>query len=197
MVIAPVLPRFVARYPDIVVEVLIEPALTDIVAGRFDAGIRLGESLEKDMVAVPVSGELRMAVVGAPQYFVSQPKPSTPQELRKHRCINFRLPTAGTIYKWEFEKAKRKVEVAVDGQLVFDDEEMVLNAALAGLGLAFLIEDQITPLVKAGALTRVLDDWCHPFPGFFLYYPGRRQASPALAAFIDAVRTPIRAIRGP
>jgi len=195
MVIAPVLPRFVVRYPDIVVEVLIEPGLTDIVAGRFDAGIRLGESLEKDVVAVPVSGELRMAVVGAPQYFASHRKPSTPQELRTHRCINFRLPTAGTMYKWEFEKGRRKIEVAVDGQLVFDDEEMVLNAALAGLGVAFLIEDQAAPLVKACELTRVLDDWCRPFAGFFLYYPGRRQASPALAAFIDAVRVPARTTR--
>jgi DNA-binding transcriptional LysR family regulator len=192
MVIAPALPRFVPRYPDIVVEVLIEPALTDIVAGRFDAGIRLGESLEKDVVAVPVSGELRMAVVGAPRYFASHARPSTPQELRTHRCINFRLPTAGTLYKWEFEKGRRKIEVAVEGPLVFDDEEMVLGAALAGLGLAFLIEDQVAPLVKAGELTRVLDDWCAPFPGFFLYYPGRRQASPALAAFIDAVRVPVR-----
>ena len=195
MVIAPVLPEFVARYPDIVVEVLIEPALTDIVAGRFDAGIRLGESLEKDVVAVPVSGVLRMAVVGTPQYFASHPKPSTPQELRKHRCIIFRLPTAGTLYKWEFERGRRKVEVAVEGPLVFDDEEMVLNAALAGLGLAYLIEEQATPLIKAGALTRVLDDWCAPFPGFFLYYPGRRQASPALAAFIQAVRVPVRTTR--
>ncbi len=195
MVIAPVLPAFVARYPDIVIEVLIEPAVTDIVAGRFDAGIRLGESLEKDVVAVPVSGELRMAVVGAPQYFTSHPKPSTPWELRKHRCINFRLPTAGTLYKWEFERGRRKVEVAVDGPLVFDDEEMIVNVALAGLGLAFLIEEQAAPLIKAGALTRVLDDWCAPFPGFFLYYPGRRQASPALAAFIDAVRVPVRTAR--
>jgi DNA-binding transcriptional LysR family regulator len=195
MVIAPVLPRFVARYPDIVVEVLIEPALTDIVAGRFDAGIRLGESLEKDAVAVPVSGELRMAVVATPQYFRSHAKPATPQELRAHRCINFRLPSAGTIYKWEFEKGRRKVEVAVDGPLVFDDEEMVVNAALAGIGLAFLIEDQVKPLVETGALTRVLEDWCPPFPGFFLYYPGRRQASAALAAFIDAVRVPARTAR--
>jgi DNA-binding transcriptional LysR family regulator len=195
MVVAPALPQFVARYPDIVVETLIEPALTDIVAGRFDAGIRLGESLEKDVVAVPVSGELRMAVVGTPQYFALHPKPSTPQELRKHRCINFRLATAGTVYKWEFEKGRRKVEVGVEGPVVFDDEEMVLSAALAGLGLAFVIEDQVAPLVAAGTLTRILDDWCAPFPGFFLYYPGRRQASPALSAFIDAVRVTVRTPR--
>ena len=190
MVIAPVLPRFVERYPDIVLEVLIESRLTDIVAGRFDAGIRLGESLEKDVVAVPVTGELRMAVVGSPAYFKSGPKPSTPQELRKHRCINFRLPTAGALYKWEFEKGRRKMEVAVDGPLVFDDEEMILGAALAGMGLAFVVEDQALPMLKSGALTRVLEDWCQPFPGFFLYYPGRRQLSPALATFVDAVRVP-------
>lgn len=196
MVIAPALPRFIERYPEIVVEVLIEPGLTNIVERRFDAGIRLGESLEKDVVAVPVSGQLRMAVVGAPRYFSSHPGPSTPQDLRRHRCINFRLPSAGTIYKWEFEKSRRKVEVGVDGPLVFDDEQMVLDAALAGLGLAYVIEDQAAALLKTGALSRVLEDWCPPFPGFFLYYPGRRQVSPALAAFIDAVRMPARSRKG-
>lgn len=196
MVIAPALPRFIETYPEIVVELLIEPGLTNIVARRFDAGIRLGESLEKDVVAVPVTGQLRMAVVGTPQYFASRAKPSMPQDLRKHRCINFRLPAAGTIYKWEFERSSRKVEVGVDGPLVFDDEGMVLDAALAGLGLAYVIEDQVMPLVKVGALSRVLDDWCSSFPGFFLYYPGRRQVSPALAAFIDAIRIPAKARKG-
>jgi DNA-binding transcriptional LysR family regulator len=193
MVIAPALPRFIQSYPEIVVEVLIEPGLTNIVAQRFDAGIRLGESLEKDVVAVPVTGQLRIAVVGAPRYFATHPAPSTPHDLRKHRCINFRLPSAGTIYKWEFEKGRRKVEVGVDGPLVFDDEGMVIDAALAGMGLAYLIEGQVEPLLEAGALSRVLEDWCPPFPGFFLYYPGRRQVSPALAAFIDAIRVPAKA----
>jgi len=196
MVVAPVLPRFVQSYPDIVVEVFVEPGLTNIVERRFDAGIRLGESLEKDVVAVPVTGPLRMAVVGAPQYFAAHAAPSTPHDLRKHRCINFRLPSAGTIYKWEFEKGRHKVEVGVDGPLVFDDEEMVLDAAMAGMGLAYLIEDQVAPLIGAGTLTRVLEDWCPPFPGFFLYYPGRRQVSPALAAFIDAIRVPDKARKG-
>ena len=196
MVITPVLPRFLATYPEIVVEVLIEPGLTDIVARRFDAGIRLGESLEKDVVAVPVTGQLRMAVVGTPHYFAAHPAPSTPHDLRKHRCINFRLISAGTIYKWEFEKGRHKVEVGVDGPLVFDDEGMVIDAALAGLGLAYLIEDQAALSVQAGALSRVLEDWCPPFPGFFLYYPGRRQVSPALAAFIDAIRMPAKARKG-
>jgi len=195
MVIAPVLPRFVRTYPDIVVETLIEPALTDIVARRFDAGIRLGESLEKDVVAVPVTGQLRAAVVAAPRYFAKNPKPVTPHDLRKHRCINFRLPAAGTIYKWEFEQGRQKVEVGVDGPLIFDDEDMVTEAALAGVGLAYLIEDQVRPLLESGALTRVLDDWCSPFPGFFLYYPGRRQISPALAALIETVRVNVKANR--
>lgn len=190
MVLTPILPQFVRRYPEIGVEVLIEPGFTDIVARRFDAGIRLGESLEKDVIAVPVTGELRMAVVGAPHYLATHPVPATPHDLRRHRCINFRLPAAGTIYKWEFEQGRRKIEVGVDGPLVFDDEDMIIDAALAGAGLAFLIEDQVKSLVQAGALARVLEDWCAPFPGFFVYYPGRRQVSPALAALIDAVRVP-------
>ena len=195
MVVAPALPRFVAAYPDIVVEVLIEPGLTNIVERRFDAGIRLGESLEKDVVAVPVSGPLRMAVVGAPHYFAQHPAPSTPHDLRKHRGINLRMASAGTIYKWEFEQGRHKMEVAVDGPLVFDDSDMAVDAALEGLGLAYVIEDHVASLVEAGALVRVLEDWCEPFPGFYLYYPGRRQASPALAAFIDAVRVPTRTQR--
>ena len=193
MVIAPVLPRFTQSYPEIVVETLIDPALTNIVAQRFDAGIRLGESLEKDVVAVPVTGPLRMAVVGTPQYFATHPAPATPHDLRKHRGINFRLPTAGTIYKWEFEQRHHKMEVGVEGPLIFDDEGFILDAALAGMGLAYVIEDQVASLLRAGALSRVLEDWCAPFPGFFLYYPGRRQVSPALAAFIDAIRVPAKA----
>ena len=193
MVVAPVLPRFTQSYPEIVVETLVDSALTNIVAQRFDAGIRLGESLEKNVVAVPVTGQLRMAVVGSPQYFAVNPAPATPHDLREHRCINFRLPSAGTLYKWEFEKAHRSVEVGVEGPLIFDDEGLVIDAALAGVGLAYLIEDQVASLLQAGALSRVLDDWCPPFPGFFLYYPGRRQVSPALAAFINAIRLPSKA----
>jgi DNA-binding transcriptional LysR family regulator len=196
MVLMPVLPRFVQRYADIVVEVVIEPGLTNIVERRFDAGIRLGESLEKDVVAVPVTGQLRMAVVGAPHYFARHPLPATPRDLRKHRCINFRLPAAGTIYKWEFEQGRNEVEVGVDGPLVFDDEDMVIDAALSGVGIGFLLEDQVSSLIQAGALRRVLADWCPPFPGFYLYYPGRRQVSPALAALIDAIRLPARAAAG-
>ncbi len=195
MVVAPVLPRFTQSYPEIVVETLVDSALTNIVAQRFDAGIRLGESLEKNVVAVPVTGQLRMAVVGSPQYFAVNPVPVTPHDLREHRCINFRLPSAGTLYKWEFEKAHHSVEVRVEGPLIFDDEGLVIDAALAGVGLAYLIEDQVASLLQAGALSRVLDDWCPPFPGFFLYYPGRRQVSPALAAFINAIRLPSKAMK--
>jgi DNA-binding transcriptional LysR family regulator len=193
MVVTPILPRFTRTYPDIVVEILIDAGLTNIVAQRFDAGIRLGESLEKDVVAVPVTGPLRMAVVGSPQYFASHPAPSAPRDLGKHRCINFRLPSAGTLYKWEFEKARRSIDVGVEGPLISGDEGIIVDAALSGVGLAYLIEDQVASLVQAGTLVRVLEDWCQPFPGFFLYYPGRRQISPALAAFIGAIRAPARA----
>jgi DNA-binding transcriptional LysR family regulator len=193
MVVTPILPRFTQTYPEIVLEILVDPALTNIVAQRFDAGIRLGESLEKDVVAVPVTGPLRMAVVGSPQYFASHPTPLTPHDLSKHRCINFRLPSAGTLYKWEFEKARHSVEVGVEGPLMSGDIDIVTDAALAGVGLAYLFEDQVATLLKAGALVRALEDWCPPIPGFFLYYPGRRQVSPALAAFIDAVRVQTKA----
>jgi DNA-binding transcriptional LysR family regulator len=134
-------------------------------------------------------------VVGSPRYFASHPAPSTPDDLGRHRCINFRLPSAGTLYKWEFAKSNRKMEVAVDGPLISGDEGIVAEAAVAGVGLAYVMEDQIAPIVKTGALIRVLDDWCPRFPGFFLYYPGRRQVSPALAAFIEAVRIPAKAAK--
>lgn len=187
-VISPKLPGFIAMHPDIVVEILIEPAFTDIVARRLDAGIRLGESLEKDVVAVPVSGPLRMAVVGSPAYLNAYGVPKTPRDLRSHRCINIRLASAGTLYKWEFERGAEKVDVAVEGPLVFDDGAMVVDAVLAGVGLGYVLEERTTDYVKSGALTRVLAEWCPPFPGFHLYYPGRRQISPALATFIDAIR---------
>jgi DNA-binding transcriptional LysR family regulator len=188
LVISPVLPAFTERYPDIVVEVLVESGLTNIVERRIDAGIRLGESLEKDFVAVPVSGPLRMAAVGSPKYFARNPAPKHPRDLRDHRCINLRFTSAGTIYKWEFDKGRESLEVAVEGPLVFDDADLAIDAALAGMGIAFVLENHATPLLESGALVRVLADWCEPFPGFFLYYPGRRQVSPALGAFIEAVR---------
>jgi DNA-binding transcriptional LysR family regulator len=187
-VIAPMLPKFVETHPDIVVEILVEQAFTAIVAKRMDAGIRLGESLEKDVVAVPVSAPLRMAVVASPAYLAKYGSPKTPRDLRSHRCINIRLPSAGVIYKWEFERDAEKIEVAVEGPLVFDSGGLVLDAALAGVGLGYVLEDRATDTIRSGALKRLLPDWCPPFPGFYLYYPGRRQLSPALAAFIDAIR---------
>ena len=192
-VIAPVLPKFVETYPDIIVEVLIEQAFTNIVERRLDAGIRLGESLEKDVVAVPVSGPLRMAAIASPAYLKRHGVPKTPRDLRSHRCINLRLPSAGTIYKWEFERGAEKMDIAVDGPLIFDAGGMVVDSALAGVGLGFVLEDRALDHFKSGALVRVLADWCPPFPGFYLYYPGRRQVSPALAAFIDAIRVPSHA----
>jgi DNA-binding transcriptional LysR family regulator len=187
-VIAPMLPKFVETHPDIVVEILVEQAFTHIVAKRMDAGIRLDESLEKDVVAVPVSAPLRMAVVASPAYLAKYGSPKTPRALRSHRCINIRLPSAGVIYKCEFERDAEKIEVAVEGALVFDSGGMVLDAALAGVGLGYVLEDRAMDAISSGALKRVLPDWCPPFPGFYLYYPGRRQLSPALAAFIDAIR---------
>jgi len=170
------------------VEVLIQQAFTNIVERRLDAGIRLGESLEKDVVAVPVSGPLRMAVIASLAYVKRHGTPRTPRELRSHRCINLRLPAAGTIYKWEFERGAEKMEVAVDGPLIFDAGGMIVDAALAGLGIGYVLEDRAREHFKAGTLVRLLQDWCPPFPGFHLYYPGRRQLSPALGAFIEAIR---------
>jgi DNA-binding transcriptional LysR family regulator len=187
-VIAPALPKFVASYPDIVVEVLIEQAFTNIVERRIDAGIRLGESLEKDVVAIPVSGPLRMAVIASPAYLGRHGVPKTPRELRAHRCINIRLPSAGSIYKWEFERGTQKMDIAVDGPLIFDAGGMVVDAALAGVGVGYVLEERAAEHLKTGVLVRLLVDWCPPFPGFHLYYPGRRQISPALAVFIDAIR---------
>lgn len=189
-VIAPALPRFVESYPDVVVEVLIEQGFTNIIERRLDAGIRLGESLEKDVVAVPVSGPLRMAAIASPGYLKKHGVPKDPRELRSHRCINMRLPAAGTIYKWEFERGREKVDIAVDGPLIFDSGGMVVDAALAGLGVGFVLEDRVLGHINAGSLVRLLLDWCPAFPGFYLYYPGRRQLSPALAAFIEALRSP-------
>ena len=187
-VIAPALPKFVEAYPDIVVEVLIEQAFTNIVERRLDAGIRLGESLEKDVVAVPVSGPLRMAVIASPAYITRHGIPRTPRDLRSHRCINLRLPAAGTLYKWEFARGAEKMEVAVDGPLIFDAGGMIVDAALADLGIGFVLDDRVNEHFKSGTLVRLLADWCPSFPGFHLYYPGRRQLSPALGAFIEAIR---------
>jgi DNA-binding transcriptional LysR family regulator len=187
-VLWPALTTLLPRYPDIKVEVMIDYGLTDIVAERYDAGVRLGEQVAKDMIAVRIGPDFCMAVVGTPAYFETRPKPKKPQELTAHDCINIRLPTYGGIYAWEFEKRGRELRVRVDGQLVFNNIALRLNAVLAGLGLAYLPEDQVAPYLADGRLIRVLDDWCAPFPGYHLYYPSRRQVAPAFALLVDALR---------
>jgi DNA-binding transcriptional LysR family regulator len=184
----PALAGLLPRYPDIKVELIVDHGLTDIVAQRYDAGVRLGEQVAKDMIAVRIGPDFRMAVVGAPSYFERKPKPKQPQDLTAHDCINIRLPTYGGIYPWEFEKRGRELKVRVDGQLVFNNIALRLNAVLAGLGLAYLPEDQVQSQVAEGRLIRVLDDWCAPFPGYHLYYPSRRHSSPAFALLVDSLR---------
>jgi len=187
-VLWPALTTLLPRYPDIKVELMIDYGLTDIVAERYDAGVRLGEQVAKDMIAVRIGPDFGMAVVGAPSYFEARPKPKKPQDLTAHDCINIRLPTYGGIYAWEFEKRGRELKVRVDGQLVFNSVAMRLNAVLAGRGLAYLPEDQVATHLADGKLIRVLDDWCAPFPGYHLYYPSRRQPAPAFAVLVDALR---------
>src|SRR5213076_1642874 len=182
----PALAKMLPRYPDITVEV--NYGLTDIVAERDDAGVRLGEQVEKDMIAVRIGPDFRMAVVGTPGYFAAHPKPARPQDLVAHSCINMRLPTYGGIYAWEFEKRGRALRVRVDGQLVFNTITLRMNAVLAGLGLAYLPEDQVQAHLADGRLIRVLADWCAPFSGYHLYYPSRRQVTPAFAVLVDALR---------
>jgi DNA-binding transcriptional LysR family regulator len=188
VVLWPALAALLPRYPDIKVELMIDYGLTDIVAERYDAGVRLGEQVAKDMIAVRIGPDFGMAVVGAPAYFETRPKPRKPQDLTAHDCINIRLPTYGGIYAWEFEKRGRELKVRVDGQLVFNNIALRLNAVLAGCGLAYLPEDQVAPYLADGRLVRVLDDWCAPFPGYHLYYPSRRQPAPAFAVLVEALR---------
>jgi DNA-binding transcriptional LysR family regulator len=184
----PALARLLPGYPDIKVELITDYGLTDIVAERYDAGIRLGEQVAKDMIAVRIAPDMRMAVVGAPSYFAKRPKPKRPQDLTTHDCINIRLPTYGGLYVWEFEKRGREVKVRVEGQFVFNNAALRLNAVLAGFGLAYLPEDQVQAHLRDGRLIRALDDWCPPFSGYHLYYPSRRQPTPAFALLVDALR---------
>jgi DNA-binding transcriptional LysR family regulator len=184
----PKLAKFLAKYPDIKVEAISESALTDIVAQRFDAGVRIGEQVAKDMIAVRIGPDMRMAVVGAPSYFRRQAEPKKPQDLINHRCINLRLPTRGGLYAWEFEKGARKLKVRVEGPLTFNGSYQMLNAALAGFGVAYVPEDLTQPHLARGRLKRVLEDWCPPFSGYHLYYPSRRQTTPAFALLVEALR---------
>jgi DNA-binding transcriptional LysR family regulator len=184
----PAIARLLPDYPDIKVEVAVEQGLTDIVAGRFDAGVRLGEQVAKDMVAVRIGPDLRMAVVGSPAYFAAHPPPETPYELSEHDCINLRLVTAGGFYAWEFSRDGRALNVRVEGRLAFNNVRMVLEAAMAGHGLACVPDDHIAAHVAEGRLVRVLRDWCPPFPGYHLYYPSRRQPSAAFTLLVETLR---------
>jgi DNA-binding transcriptional LysR family regulator len=187
-ILSPVLQRLLPAYPDINVEIAVDNGFTDIVAERYDAGIRLGEQVERDMVAVPVGPDQRMAVVAAPRYFLARSKPFRPQDLTQHNCINFRQPTRGGLYAWEFEREGRALKVRVEGQLVFNTLGPTLEASLAGVAIAYLPEDVVAPDLAAGRLLRVLADWCPPFPGYHLYYPSRRQMSAAFALLAEALR---------
>ena len=186
-VLAPKLGQFARDYPEIVLDVTTDDSRMDIVAGGFDAGIHFGEFIEKDMIAVRVSPDQRPAIVGSPGYFKSHPLPKSPRDLPKHRCINFRHGSAG-VYRWEFEKGRKSLSVGVEGPLIVDDLDLVIRAALDGVGLAFMSEDDATPHLRSGALVRVLQDWCQPYPGFFIYYPSGRQQPAALSAFVNAFR---------
>src|SRR5205809_2285772 len=187
-ILFPKLAKFLPEYPDIKVEIVIDYGLADIVAQRYDAGVRAGEQVAKDMIAVRIGPDIRMAVVGAPSYFRNRSEPKTPQELIGHNCINLRLPTHGGLYAWEFEKGDRELRVRVEGQLVFNGTFQMLNAALAGFGLAYVPEDLAQPHLAKGRLKRVLEDWCAPYSGYHLYYPSRRQSSAAFALLVDALR---------
>jgi DNA-binding transcriptional LysR family regulator len=187
-VLWPALTGLMQEYPDIRVEITIDDGLTDIVAGRYDAGIRIGEQVEKDMIAIRIGPDIRMAVVGAPSYFSRRPAPENPRELREHDCINYRQTSSKGLYVWEFEREGVPLEVRVDGPIIVNDAGMMVTAAIEGFGLAFLFEDQVGDEIEKGTLIRVLGHWCPPFPGYHLYYPSRRQLTPAFALLVEALR---------
>lgn len=184
----PRLAGLLRKYPDIKVEITIDQGFTDIVAQRYDAGVRIGEQVAKDMIAVRIGPDMRMAVVAAPSYFETRPEPKKPQDLVGHSCINLRLPTHGGLYAWEFEKGGRELRVRVEGQLIFNTTAQMLTAALAGFGFAYIPEGLAQPHILKGRLKRVLEDWCPPFTGYHLYYPSRRQSSAAFTLIVDALR---------
>ncbi len=187
-VLWPALRKLLPDYPEINVELVIDSSLTDIVSERFDAGVRLGEALAKDMVAVRIGPELRMAIVASPAYLAENPAPITPQDLAAHRCINLRMLSGGGLYAWELEKEERELRVRVEGQLAFNNTNMIVRAAVDGFGLGFVMEDHVDDHLAAGRLVRVLKDWCPPFAGYHLYYPSRRQPSAAFSVLVDALR---------
>ena len=187
-ILLPKLAKLLRKYPNIKVEVVIDYGLTDIVAQRLDAGVRSGEQVASGMIAVRIAPDMRMAVVGSPSYLKNRPEPKKPQDLIDHNCIALRLPTHGGLYAWEFEKDGHELNVRVEGQLIFNTTAQILNAALAGLGLAYVPEGMAQPHLARGRLKRVLEDWCLPYPGYHLWYPSRRQSSAAFALLVDALR---------
>jgi DNA-binding transcriptional LysR family regulator len=186
-VLGPKLGRFARDYPDVLLDITSSEDRLDLVAGRFDAGVHLGEFIERDMIAIRVSRELRPAIVGSPGYLESHSAPASPRDLLGHRCINFRHGSAG-VYRWEFDKGDESLTIAVNGPLIVDDVGLLVRAALDGVGLVFTDEDRVAPHLASGALVRVLEDWCPPFPGFYIYYPSRRQIPAALSALIETLR---------
>ncbi|HHQ5949275.1 TPA: LysR family transcriptional regulator [Enterobacter hormaechei subsp. hoffmannii] len=189
-VLWPVLKPFMAQYPDINVEVTVDDGLTDIVDGRFDAGVRLGEQVAKDMIAIRIAPDMRMAVVGSADYLHRFGVPETPEQLDQHRCINMRLPTRGGLYAWEFERDGRELRVRVDGQLILNSLPQRIDAAENGLGLAYVPENAVQDALAEGRLVRVLEAWCPAFAGYHLYYPSRRQHTSAFSLLIAALRHP-------
>lgn len=187
-VLMPRLTPLLLKYPEIKVEFDINYGFRDIVADRFDAGVRLGDTIDKDMIAVPIGPSLRMAVVASPSYFSKHPMPTSPRELVDHRCINIRMQSGGGLHVWDFERGDEQVNVRVDGQLIFNTTPNVVDAALAGLGIAWLPEEEFEPHLEEGKLVRVLQEWCQPFPGYYLYFPSRRQPSPAFSLVLEALR---------
>ncbi|WP_130929456.1 LysR family transcriptional regulator [Pseudomonas sp. Sample_20] len=184
----PKLTPLLLQYPDIKLEFDINYGFRDIVADRFDAGVRFSDTVAQDMIAVPIGPPLRMAVVASPDYFARHPAPQHPRELAAHRCIDIRFPTYDGVDAWEFERQGKKLKVRVDGQLVFNSTVHIADAAVNGLGIAYLPEDEFGAHLAEGRLVRVLEDWCEPFGGFHLYYPSRRQPSPAFSLVVDALR---------
>jgi DNA-binding transcriptional LysR family regulator len=187
-ILLPKLAPMLRAYPDIRVEMIVDYGLADIVAQQYDAGVRSGEQVAKDMIAVRIGPDMRMAVVGAPAYFKTHPEPKKPQDLISHNCVNLRLPTRGNVYAWEFEKGSRELRVRVEGQLTFNGTAQLLNAALAGCGLAYVPEGFAVADIAKGRLRRVLADWCPPYSGYHLFYPSRRQSSAAFALVVDTLR---------
>ncbi|GFE75497.1 LysR family transcriptional regulator [Novosphingobium sp. TCA1] len=187
-VLQPALRKIVSENPDVRVEIIVDYGLTDIVAQGFDAGVRLGDQVAKDMIAVRIGPDMRMAVVGSPDYFTRYPVPRTPQDLTSQNCIGIRLPTYGGIFPWDLDKDGHEVNVRIEGQLVFNNISLRLSSALDGLGLAYLPEDQVLEHIEAGRLVRVMEDWCGAFPGYHLYYPSRRHTSPAFQLLVETLR---------